>query len=249
MARRSFQTQVADVVAAHTPASPIGAELVRTYVGRIRSDGSPDTLRHEIGVLRDLCQMVEATPVPTLSVAALESLLQPPAETAARRERRAKAVRRLIRMLQDNGELPSSHDLRYDRKLYQLLAAAASHARDNLTRWCARRHGVSPYELYHEARRLQLLEEVLAAQPGLDDRAAVAVWLQTLVRPIVDCGCPPVTRHPDDGRICRSCGQDAAKPGVKTTPSPGERKQTALRSLAIKYLRQRHARLTPTRYA
>lgn len=247
MPKRPFATRVADVAAESTPVSAIGAELVRTYAGRISAHGSGGSLNHEIELLRVLCAMVHAKPLPVLSVAALESLLQLPAASAHQQRLRRKVIRRVVRILQDDGLVPSSHDLRYDRKLHELLDGSASYARDHLKRWFARRHSVGAYELYHEARRLELLEEVLAAHPAVEEGAAIGAWLGLLVRPVVDCGCPQVTRA-KDGLVCSSCGATAL-PGIGTRPSPGLRKQAELRSLAAKYLAQRRPYATATRYA
>ncbi len=246
MASRPFDARIEGVLAEFEPASPIGAEIVRSYTERIRRDGSAATRNDEIMLLRDLCAMAARTPLHELSVAAIEALNDPPADTEARHNRRAKALRRVIRIFQADGFLPSARDLRYNRKLRALLSRLAPAARPNLERWLARRHGVCTYELFHEARRLAVLEDVLAEQPGLHHADAIAAWLERLVRPIVDCPCPPLTRARDP-LTCASCGASAAT--HETRPSPGPAKQAELRSLGMKYLSQRQPHTASTRYA
>jgi hypothetical protein len=237
--RRPFQLRVRAVIESYTAASPIGAELIDIYAGSLSADGSESTQDREIALLRELCRLFAAHAVAGLSIDMLDQLAELPAASPSAALKRKRVVRRLIRLLQHRGDLPASWELRWNRNLRKLVEDASPASRPMLKHWLAQRQSrVSPYELYHEGRRLLPLEDQLQTQPGRDDDEAISAWLQSLVRQVVGCPCAPVTRSAD-GKRClkRTCRATTATHAL--VPSPGLRKQAALRSLARRYLRQR----------
>jgi hypothetical protein len=246
MARRSFAQRVEKLLACFEPASPIGGRLVELYVERISAAGSHATQRAELALLRELCRMLSVAPLPELSVATLDALWQEASVSDARRVVRRRVVGRVVRILQERGELPDRKELHYNARLQLLVTGAPDAARANLRVWLAQRqHRVSPYELYHEARRLLVLEAVLADEPMLAAPDAISAALRRIVHQIAACPCPPVTRSTEGS--CRSCQATPATHGA--VPSPGVRKQREFRSLAAKYLAARRPHTTTTRAA
>lgn len=239
MARRPFHLRAQEVIESYTPASPIGAHLIERYRQTLSSDGSIGTQDREIAYLRTLCRLLSAVPLPTLSLSALYELAGQPAATATAALKQQRVVGRVIRLLQHVGELPSTAELRSNRRVLRVIAEAPPGGRSTLRCWLAeRQHRVGAQQLFWEAKRLCLLEQVLAANPSLDDRDAISAWLVRLVRQVAKCSCPPVTRARDGSRCnSGSCGATIASHGKR--PSPSQRKQKELASLGNKYLRVR----------
>ena len=235
MARWPFHRRAKEVVESYTPASPIGAHLIERYRQTLTSDGSIGTQDVEIALLRTLCRLLSEAPLPTLSFSALKDLAERPAPTATAALKQQRVIGRVIRLLQHSGDLPSAAELRSNRQVLRVIAEAPPGGRSTLRSWLAARR-VSWHELAWEAERLCVLEQVLAANPSLDDRDAISAWLVRLVRQVPKCSCPPVTRARDHGR-CNSCGATIASHGRR--PSPSLRKQRELASLGQEYLRVR----------
>lgn len=216
------------------PASAAGAALLTRYLEVASFEGSRATQETELASLRELCRIVEQTPFETISIASLSAAADAEGASATRALRRRRVVGRLIRILQQRGELPSNRDLTASRGLERELAATPEQGRQLLRRWLARRsRHVGWFELRQEARRLRRLEELIVLYPDAEPTDLFGLWLRALVRPIVNCDCAPLTRAADPTR-CPHCGATAETHGMRSSPAAA--KQDRIRSLGRKYL-------------
>jgi hypothetical protein len=221
----------------------LGAELLRRYMASVHFEGTPGTQSNELVHLRELCRLVETIEFTSLSVQALTAIADAPAPSITAAKRRRLVVGRLLRLLRQEGELPSAAEVTASRSIEADLLATPPGGRGTLRRWLAvRKRKLGWHELRWEARRLRELEAVIGDYPGADDEELTTRWLLRLVRQIVDCGCPPVTRRTDPA-VCVCCGATTASHGSR--PSPGEANQRKLSAVACNYLKFRR-QPTPT---
>lgn len=213
------------------PASAIGQALLERYLARIEIERAPHP-RRERRLVRELCSLVEEVAFPTLTIRAL-------LEAGSANPLRRRVCWRLIRILQADGDLPGSAALRKHAQISRTTAQAAAPARAALEHWVElRQESVCAHELCREAKRHAELEQVLAEHPDMSPQHAIDLWLRRIVRRIVDCGCPPITRALDPDR-CSSCNATSLTHG--TRPSPAKEKQQRYAAVARRYLDQRRS--------
>ena len=148
-----------------------------------------------------------------------------------------------MRLLQQSGELPTAHEVTSSRAIEKELALTPEGGRGTLRRWLAQhQHELGWHELRWQAHKLRQLEEIVAEHPDADDDGAITRWLWKLVRRVVACNCPPVTRRADPS-VCSCCGATIATHGYR--PSPSRANQRKLAALGRRYLRFRRLP-TPT---
>jgi hypothetical protein len=229
---------VAALVAATLECSPdVEKELFRRYAAAVRLEGSRQAQESALADLRALRRLLERADLQEITYDSLTALAKIPAPSAAAAGRYRRVVRRLIRLLQDSGELPTQKEVRASQVIEQALAAAPAGGRRILRSWLAqRRRTVGWWELRFEAERLQQLELVIASYPGADDNELITRWLRVIVRQIVKCECPPLTRRANPA-VCSCCGKTSASAG--TRPSPSEPKQREYTVPARRYLEYR----------
>ena len=227
----NLEPQAREIAGVCKPASPIGGLLLERYVAAIDFTRSSSD---ELLLLRSVCRLVEDTPFDAISVEALERAGAVPQPTRKASRRRAFAARRLRRLLQTTGELPSEKVLALEKKIADLIADAPPAGRGTLNRWNDNRASrLGAFERFHEIRHLARLELVIAEIGDKSDEVLIQLWIDRTVRQIVDCGCHQVGRalNPDH---CIECG--ATSDTCKTTASPGQRKQRRLKSVVRRYL-------------
>lgn len=234
----SVSRRAAELVAATTArVSEMRAELIRRYATGVHLGGSRGTQENALVDLREFCRLIEQARLEVISYRSLIALAEIPAPSPTAARRRRRVVDRLIRLLQHSGELPTPKELRASDAIEQTIAAMPTNDRGILRSWLAqRRRTVGWWELRWEARRLQQLELVIGEHPDADDDELITRWLCAIVRQIVDCGCPPVTRRRDPA-VCSCCGKTRASHGSR--PSPSERKQREYSVVARRYLEHR----------
>lgn len=229
---RRAATLVAETI---TRVSAAQAELVRRYFAGVRLEGRVQTQEQALLDLREVCRLIGELQLISYSSIAALAAIPAPSPTAAKRRRRV--VRRLIKLLQNSGELPTLRELNASKAIEQTIAATPLEGRRVLRSWLAqRRHTVGWWDLRFEAERLYQMELVIAAHPEADDQEWITRWLIAIVRQIVKCDCPPVTRSRNHD-VCSTCGKTSASHG--TRPSPGERKQHEYSVAARRYLEYR----------
>lgn len=213
------------------PASAIGQALLERYLDRIEIERASQP-RRERRLVRELCSLVEEVAFPTLTIRAL-------LEAGSANPLRGRVCWRLIRVLQADGDLPDSAALRRHVQISRTIAQAPAPARAALERWVElRQENVGPHELSEEIRRYAELERILAEHPDVSAQRAIDLWLRRIVRRIVDCRCPPITRALDPDR-CNSCEATTLTHG--TRPSPAMEKQQTYAAGARRYLAQRRS--------
>jgi len=214
--------------------SGVGRELFRRYAAAVRFEGSRERQEVALGDLRALGRLLEGVHLQQISYDSLAALTETPAASPAAAKRYRRVVRRLIRLLQSSGELPTPQEVRSSQVIERAIAATPAGGRRILRSWLAQRQRtVGWWELRFEAERLQQLELLIAANPGADDNELITRWLRVIVRQIVKCKCPPLTRWVNPA-VCSCCGKTSA--GAGTRPSPSERKQREYALTARRYL-------------
>jgi hypothetical protein len=239
--RRSFAERVDEYVSRCRPISTGGRVLLRRYVESL--DLSRE--KHvdiEIRILGELCRLVEEINLDGLGIERLHQLSLRPAPSKTASFLRRRLARRLIRLLQADGAFPQPGDLRAQKRLQRILDETSAAGRGRLCRWIEEqrehhdgRRKVGWGQLLVHARALAELEAMID-ELELDDsdaKDAVELWLNRLVREIVDCGCPPVTRAITPEQ-CNCCGATAATHGTRLSPAVA--KQNELEALGRRYL-------------
>jgi hypothetical protein len=244
MPSQAIAHRAEEIAASYQPRSAGGAELLRRYLASVHFDGAAGTQENELGFLREVCRLVEAFDFDELSVDVLDRAANSPAPSATATLRRRRVIGRVVRQLRHDGELPTAHELRASRAIEAELIDTPRAGRPTLRRWLAsRKRKLGWHELRWEARRLRTLEEVIAEHPDAADDELITRWMFQIVRIVVACDCPPVTRQ-RNGAICSCCGSTIEKKGSR--PSPNEQNQRKLRALGHRYLQFRRLP-TPTR--
>lgn len=224
--------------AACTPISETGGSLLNRYLALVDLDRPGPTAENETVFFYELCRLVEQVDLSELSLPKLDSWMNQRGVSRTCRIRRRLIVGRLLRILEADG-FPDARDRRAQGRIDDVLRSVNGHHGVQLRRWVddRRRAGVGWYELSHEVRRLASLEAIACAAPdGATTDELVRGWLSSLVQPVVNCKCPPITRYPDPTR-CTSCGETIDE---SSRPSPSPRKQRELAALARRYLGARH---------
>ena len=224
--------------AACEPTAPVGRKLVDLYLQRlIIRDLHPQTLYEEALLFRLLCTTVEQPELSALSMKRVDQALDRPSPTKTDAGRRRRLRGRIRTLLELEGLIPTRAEATAGRKIDQLIAEAPADRRRTLTEWLhGRGQTLSLHELAREAKHHLLLEAVLHDHPGCSDDVAIQLWLRRLVRPVVNCTCPPVTRR-DNPLRCNSCGATPRTAGTRPSPSP--RCQGKYERIARRYLRHR----------
>jgi hypothetical protein len=243
MRRRCFSDRIDRCVNDCDPTSTAGAVLLARYAESLDRSRT-NSADAEIIVLRELCSLVEDPTVTLepLTVDRLRRIAQRPAPSRTAAERRRRLASRLIALLQKDGIFPDSGELHASRSVMRTLAPLPDGRRSRVARWIEEqreypdgRPKTGWGQLLVHARALAELETLLE-DLQLDSeecKDAVGLWLERVVREIVDCGCPPVTRARTPHH-CHSCGATPTTHG--TRPSPALAKQRELEALARRYL-------------
>jgi hypothetical protein len=218
------------------PRSETNQLLLDQYLTRVDLDRPGSTAENEVVVFYEVCRLVTEI---DLSVISLRRLLEwsEAGSTKTARKRRQLVVGRLIRILEQDG-FCRARERTAKARITAEIDSLASEEAERVRDWIARRRGerVGWYQLSHEARHIALLERCASEAPEVEQPILIRRWLAKIVKQVVDCDCPPVTRYPDPRR-CKSCGATIETHGRR--PAPGPRKQGELAAIGRRYLNVR----------
>lgn len=214
------------------PRSAAGSQLLDRYYTGVQFDRGGVIPEWELGDFYEACRIADEFSG-ELTLERLEERARMPdlSVTAARRRRRV--ISRLVKLLEQDG-LPSRAERRANQRTHEFANALPSPLRERVRGWLALRSQTLGWQqLAQEASRIVQLEQIAALNEAWHPGEVISAWLAAVIRPVVKCQCPPVTRAIDPTR-CTSCGATIEEVGSR--PAPGPRKQDELRSLGRRYL-------------
>lgn len=223
------------------PCTETGGALLDIYFAALELPESRRMQMQELEYAYALLRIVEAFEFSALSIATLLAAANSHNGSANAKRNARVVIRRIIKLLQQRGQLPASGDVARSEAIERELEQTPEPGRPVLRRWLARRrHHVGWIHLHREARRLRKLEQLYAVEPHLSESALLGRWRKTLVRATVDCGCHPAPRALNPLH-CRQC--DATPETHLVIDILDASHWTQFKREAENYLRFRHAAL------